>query len=65
MQIGDLVRIVNEWRGHNPWMKFPDEKPRIGLITGISHNITAYKVWVEGREFLIPPTRLEVLSANR
>ncbi len=29
MQVGDLVRIVNEWRGLNPWMKFPDETQRL------------------------------------
>ena len=61
IEIGDLVRIVSEWRGHNPWMKFPDEQPIIGLITGISHNITAYRVLTEGREILLPPTRVEAL----
>ena len=65
MQVGDLVRLVNEWQGHNPWMKFPDENPKIGLIVGITSTKSPYKVWVEGREFLIPPHRLEVLSANR
>ena len=61
MQVGDLVRIVNEWQGHNPWMKFPDEKPKIGLIVGITSTKSSYKVWIGAREFLIPPTRLEKL----
>ena len=62
IKIGDLVRILSEWRGHNPWMKFPDEQPTIGLITGISkRGITAYRVLTEGREILLPFTRVEVL----
>ena len=65
MQVGDLVRLVNEWQGHNPWMKFPDEQPKIGLIVGVAYNRVAFRVWVEGTEFLIPPHRLEVLNANR
>ena len=72
IEIGDLVRVVNEWRGHNPWMKFPDEQPIVGLITGISQpvvglepqsvrKVTAYKVLTEGREILLPPARVEAL----
>ena len=61
MKVGDLVRIANEWRGHNPWMKFPDENPKIGLIVGITFTKSYYKVLIGAREFLIPPHRLEAL----
>ena len=41
IEIGDLVRIVNEWTGHNPWMKFPDEVVKIGLVVGL-HQQTGH-----------------------
>ena len=66
MKIGDLVRIVNEWRGHNSWMRFPDEQPKIGLIVGFSStalpNTLAYRVLVGGREISLPSTRLEAVK---
>ena len=61
MQVGDLVRIVNEWRGHNPWMKFPDDQPKIGLIIGASPSKTIFWVLIGSREILLPLTRLEAL----
>ena len=61
MQVGDLVRIVNEWRGHNPWMKFPDDQPKIGLIIGVSPSKAIFWVLIGGREILLPLTRLEAL----
>ena len=68
MKVGDLVRIVNEWRGLNPWMKFPDENPKIGLIIGLSStalpNTLAYRVLVDGSETSLPSTRLEPLKAS-
>ena len=44
MQVGDLVRIVNDWRGHNPWMKFPNENPKIGLIVGITWGCRPFEM---------------------
>ena len=35
MKAGDLVRIVNEWVVHNPWMKgtvIEEETAQVGLI---------------------------------
>jgi len=68
MKVGDLVRIVNEWRGHNPWMKFPDENLKIGLIVGFSStalsNTLAYRVLVGGGVISLPSTRLEPLKAS-
>ena len=61
MQVGDLVRIVNDWRGHNPWMKFPNENPKIGLIVGITSTKSPHRVLFGAREILIPPHRLEIV----
>ena len=40
MKVGDYVgAVTNEWEKHNPWMEFPDEKPKpIGIIVGRSQN---------------------------
>ena len=62
MKVGDLVRLVNEWRGHNPWMKFPDDNPKIGLIVGIISTKSPYRVLIGAREVLIPPHRLVSLK---
>ena len=32
VKIGDLVRIINEWTAHNPWMKSVLVKPKIALV---------------------------------
>ena len=61
MQVGDLVRIVNEWRGHNPRMRFPDDQPKIGLIVGVAYNRVAFRVLVGGRETILPPLVLEAV----
>ena len=72
IEIGDLVRIWSDWDMDNPWMKGHLGQPLIGLITGISQpivglgqhsvrKVTAYKVLTEGREILLPPTRVEAL----
>ena len=61
MQVGDLVRIVNEWRGHNPWMRFPDDQPKIGLIVGVAYNRVAFRVLIGGRETILPPLVLEAV----
>lgn len=61
IEIGDLVKIWSEWDINHPYMKGHLGQPTIGLITGISHTLTAYKVLTEGREILLPPARLEAI----
>jgi len=64
MKKGDLVRIVNEWVGHNRWMKemFEDEVVEVGLVVedfdGFHHCI----VLIGGKELNISKTRLEVVN---
>ena len=63
MQIGDLVRIINEWTSHNPWMILPEDKIKIGLVVGSEqgHTREFVKVLSEGQTLTLHPRRLEVL----
>ena len=62
MQVGDLVRIVNEWTSHNPWMKFTDDLVKIGLVTNVVGANDVYAiVLVEGEELILHKRRLEVV----
>ncbi len=64
IEIGDLVRIVNEWTGHNPWMKFDDVVEKIGLVVGL-HQQTGHLekavVLVESKEVVAHLRQLETL----
>ena len=63
MQIGDLVRIINEWTSHNPWMILPEDKIKIGLVVGSEEDWDGeyVKVLSEGETLTLHPRRLEVL----
>ena len=63
MQIGDLVRIINEWTSHNPWMILPEDKIKIGLVIGSEPTPTGeyIKVLSEGETLVLCSRRLEVL----
>ena len=66
MNVGDLVRIANEWVVHNPWMKemFEDEATQVGLIVKNfpSHHCI---VLIGGKERKMSKTRLEVVNESR
>ncbi len=65
MKTGDLVRIVNEWVGHNRWMKemFEDEVIEVGLVVkDFGHNNHHCVVLIGGKELNISKTRLEVIN---
>ena len=63
MQIGDLVRIINEWTSHNPWMILPEDKIKIGLVVGSEEDWDGeyVKVLSEDETLTLHPRRLEVL----
>tara|TARA_B100000131_G_C17713844_1_gene449939 strand:- start:59 stop:274 length:216 start_codon:yes stop_codon:yes gene_type:complete len=71
MKVGDLVRIMDEWTAHNPWMKFPDEQPKIGLVTKTDafpkdKGGQRYATIMVGGEYqTIKVIRLEVVNASR
>jgi hypothetical protein len=62
IKIGDLVRIINEWTVHNPWMKFEDELIEIGLVVkDFGHNNHHCVVLIGGKEMNMSKTKLEVV----
>jgi len=70
MKAGDLVRIVNEWVAHNPWMKemkelFEDEAIQVGLITAVTPNQNVAAVLIGGRTEYIEVKLLEVINESR
>lgn len=69
MKAGDLVRIVNEWVAHNPWMKgtlVTEETPQIGLIVDTPEvgNLVV-KVLIGGKIEGYSKKVLEVVNGNR
>ena len=62
MKIGDLVRIVNEWVAHNPWMQgtiIEEETALVGLVIEASVNESI--VLIEGKQLIFLNKQLEVL----
>ena len=66
MQVGDLIKIKEEWARRNPWVRgtLIDETPKtLGLIVSVrscgSHNL--YKIeWLDGRSSEVLGKKLEV-----
>ena len=44
MKVGDLVKNINPWTKHNPWMKFNDDSS-VGLIMGVSPSGGFLVLW--------------------
>lgn len=66
LKIGDLVRIVSEWKGHNPWMDFPDDLVKIGLVMNVvGANDDFAVVLAEDEKLILHKRRLGVLNASR
>jgi len=69
MQIGDLVKVVNEWTGHNPWMVFPDDPEVFGLITYLDKSFAGVLVCTvllfSGEEVVVSANRCEVINESR
>ena len=67
MKIGDLVKIVNEWTAHNPWMTFPEDNSTIGLVTfiGSLHSTGVATVLLfDGREVVVSANRCFAVEAT-
>ena len=64
MNVGDLVRIINEWTVHNPWMKFDDDE-EIGLIVNTPEvgNLVV-KVLIGGKVLGYSKKVLEVVNES-
>ena len=45
MKSGDLVKKVNPWTGHNPWMIFPEENFVVGLVIELTTKGGAMVLW--------------------
>ena len=45
MKIGDLVKKVNPWTQHNPWMIFPEDDFVIGLVVELTIHGSAWVLW--------------------
>ena len=45
MKIGDLVKKVNPWTGHNPWMIFPEDDLVVGLVVELTIKGNAMVLW--------------------
>ena len=45
MKIGDLVKKVNPWTGHNPWMIFPEDDLVVGLVIELTIKGNAMVLW--------------------
>ena len=63
MKVGDLVKKVNPWTQHNPWMKFPDDE-EIGLVTAVTPNQNVAAVLIGGRTEYIEVEELEVVNVE-
>ena len=65
MKAGDLVRIVNEWVAHNPWMKgtlIEEETVQIGLVVNAPETGGwVVKVLIGGEVLAYSKKFLEVL----
>ena len=60
MKVGDLVKVINEWAYHNPWMKHPDQRERIGLVAKFTTD-KMVSVYIDGKELIFRKTELEVI----
>ena len=62
IMVGDLVRILDEWAVHNPWMKGHFGQPKVGLVIKGFERGRQYVVLLGGKQFVIGKSRLEVIG---
>ena len=69
IKIGDLVRMINPWTAHNPWMQLPNSvtHPKIALVVKADafpkdKGVEKYAIILtEGGHQTIKINRLEVI----
>ena len=62
LKVGALVNILNKWTAHNPWMRFPDEKVSLGLVTHVDDLACTVLMIGTNKQVLVSPNRCEVIN---